>query len=45
MQKEEYAAPELKLVGETTEVVLGIPGIGGDYDSQDFVPDFEFCAD
>ena len=45
MQKEEYTVPELTLVGETTQVVLGVPGVGGDYDSQDIISDFEFCAD
>ena len=45
MQKDEYAAPELKLVGETSQVVLGIPGVGGDPDGQNIVPDFEFQTD
>ena len=45
MQKNEYAAPELKLVGETSDVVLGLPGVGGDYDGQDYIPDFEFYED
>ena len=45
MQKDEYAAPELKLVGEASQVVLGLPGVGGDPDGQNFVSDFEFQAD
>lgn len=45
MQKDEYAAPELKLAGETSDVVLGIPGVGGDYDGQDYIPEFEFYED
>ena len=45
MQKDEYAAPELKLVGETSQVILGLPGVGGDPDGEIFVPDFEFQAD
>lgn len=40
-----YVAPELKLVGEADEVVLGIPGAGADVFGELIVGDLEFLAD
>jgi hypothetical protein len=40
-----YVAPELKLVGEADEVVLGMLGVGDDYLGQQVVGDLEFLAD
>jgi hypothetical protein len=40
-----YQAPELQFVGEASEVVLGVEGVGGDfYNQQDWI-DQEFAAD
>jgi hypothetical protein len=35
-----YVAPELKLAGEASEVVLGIPGVGGDMLGEAIVSDW-----
>jgi hypothetical protein len=43
MQKE-YEAPELTLIGEVEEVVMG-GGIGGGDCGQEFAADFEFEQD
>jgi hypothetical protein len=40
-----YVAPELKLVGEADEVVLGIAGLGEDALGEQIVGDLEFLAD
>jgi hypothetical protein len=40
-----YEAPELTLVGETSEVVMGIASFGGDSNSHLAAPDFEFEED
>ncbi|MGD1093650.1 MAG: hypothetical protein ABSB35_16885 [Bryobacteraceae bacterium] len=37
--EEQYVVPELKLVGETSEVVLGGSDVGGEYDG--LCPHFE----
>ena len=39
-----YETPELTLVGQVAEVVMGT-GIGGDDFPQQFAPDFEFEQD
>jgi hypothetical protein len=43
--QEKYVAPELTLVGETDQVVLGSTGIGTDFRSQLIPPDMEFETD
>jgi hypothetical protein len=43
--QDQYVAPELKLVGEASEVVLGCPGPGGDMIGESIVGDMEFQAD
>jgi hypothetical protein len=43
--QEQYVAPELKLVGETNEVVLGAMRIGGDLYSELMSDDMEFETD
>ena len=43
MQKN-YEAPELTLIGQADEVVMGMTLTGGDY-GPDFPPDFEFEQD
>jgi hypothetical protein len=43
--KEEYIAPKLTLVGETSEVVLGSLRVGIDFDSQILSGGMEFEAD
>jgi hypothetical protein len=43
--KEQYATPELTLVGETSDVVFGLGGVGADYLGELEIPDFEFLAD
>ena len=40
----EYEAPELMLIGEADEVVMGL-GIGGDDFPQQLAADFEFNED
>jgi hypothetical protein len=42
--EKQYEAPELTLIGEADEVVLGVSGGGDDYLGQD-APDFEFEED
>ena len=39
-----YEAPEIKLIGQANEVVMGI-GFGGDDYPQEIAPDFEFEHD
>jgi len=41
-QQEQYVAPELKLVGETDDVVLGGVGSGGDIWGMYLYVDMEF---
>jgi len=43
--KEQYTAPELKLVGKTNDVVFGLPGIGGDYAGEIYIPEMDFETD
>jgi len=43
--QQEYIAPELKLVGETHEVVLGSLRVGIDFDSQMVYTEMEFETD
>ena len=43
--QEQYIAPELKLVGNATQVVLGFFGSGGDADGCEQTPDMEFETD
>jgi hypothetical protein len=43
--QDRYVAPELKLVGEADEVVLGMPGPGDDVLGEQIVGDLEFLAD
>ena len=43
--KDQYAVPELKLVGPTSDVVFGAGGLGGDYNGEIIIPDMEFAAD
>ena len=43
--QEQYIAPELKLVGETDEVVLGLNAIGIDIRDEFMVQDMEFETD
>jgi len=43
--QEKYSAPELKLVGETSEVVFGLGGVGDDYLVELYLPEMEFAAD
>jgi hypothetical protein len=43
--QDQYVAPELKLVGEASEVVLGMPGPGGDLIGEAIVAEMEFQAD
>ena len=43
--EKEYVAPELKLAGEATEVVLGLYGGGFDLFGQDMGGDIEFQTD
>jgi hypothetical protein len=40
-----YVVPELKLVGEAGEVVLGMPGPGDDALGEMIIGDLEFLAD
>lgn len=42
---EQYVTPELVLIGEAQDVVLGIPGGGGDYLGDMIIGDFEFQQD
>lgn len=40
-----YEAPELTLVGETNDVVMGITSFGNDSNGHQTAPDFEFEED
>jgi hypothetical protein len=42
---EQYVAPELKLVGDTRDVVLGSGNFGADVWGEVLIPDFEFQQD
>ena len=42
---EQYNAPELKLVGEAHDVVLGSLGVGGDIRGEVLVQEMEFVTD
>ena len=42
---EQYVAPELKLVGETKDVVFGLSGVGVDYANEIYIPEMDFAAD
>ena len=42
---EQYIAPELKLVGQTDEVVLGLGGVGPDVWGEEYIPEMEFLPD
>lgn len=42
---EKYSAPELKLIGETSDVVFGLGGAGDDYIAEMSIPEMEFAAD
>lgn len=44
MQKQ-YEAPELTLIGQADEVVMGYPGVGLEGGSERVSPDFEFEQD
>jgi hypothetical protein len=43
--KDQYVVPELKLVGQTSDVVFGSLGFGEDFAGEILVPDMEFAAD
>ena len=43
--QDHYVAPELNLVGEADEIVLGQPGAGDDWLGEQIVGDQEFLAD
>jgi hypothetical protein len=43
--KDQYVVPELKLVGQTADVVFGAGGFGEDFASEILIPDMEFAAD
>lgn len=43
--QEQYIAPELRLVGQTDEVVLGLGGVGSDAWGEISIPDMEFLPD
>jgi len=43
--KEQYIAPELTLVGETKDVVFGLPGVGDDYAGEIYIPEMDFETD
>jgi len=43
--KDQYVVPELKLVGQTSDVVFGSSGIGLDFGGEVLIPDMEFAAD
>ena len=43
--EEIYVAPELKLVGEANEVILGLAAVGTDIDNQAQLLDMEFESD
>ena len=43
--QEPYVAPELKLVGEASDVVLGFGAVGADLGGEALSQDMEFQAD
>jgi hypothetical protein len=43
--RKEYAAPELTLIGEASEVVRGLGSLGVDIRGELLVSDFEFESD
>jgi hypothetical protein len=43
--KVQYSAPELKLVGETDDLVFGLIGVGGDYAGELYISDMDFQDD
>jgi hypothetical protein len=43
--REKYETPELKLVGDTSDVVFGLGGAGDDYIAELNIPEMEFAAD
>ncbi len=43
--QDQYLAPELKLIGEAADVVLGIPGGGDDLLGEQIIGDLEFEQD
>jgi len=43
--KEQYTAPELKLVGQASDVVMGMTDIGSDYAGEIYIPSMDFQAD
>ena len=43
--QEQYTAPQLKLVGNANEVILGSINVGDDFLSQILLPDMEFADD
>ena len=45
MQESVYEKPELKLVGEAHDIVLGNCAFGGDPSNEEVIGDMEFEAD
>lgn len=43
--QEQYTAPQLKLVGNASEVILGSLAVGDDLLSQILIPEMEFAED
>ncbi len=43
--KEQYVAPDLKLVGATNDVVFGVTGVGDDYAGEIYIPEMDFETD
>ena len=43
--QDQYTAPELKLVGDTDDVVLGLPGMGPDFLGNYIIGENEFLED
>lgn len=43
--QEQYTAPQLKLVGNASEVILGVIHVGDDFLSEILVTDMEFAED
>jgi hypothetical protein len=43
--KEQYVAPELKLVGDTDDLVFGMSGVGADYAGEIYIGHMDFEAD
>jgi hypothetical protein len=44
-EREQYTAPELKVVGNAEEVILGSGGVGNDIRGEILVAELEFEAD